>query len=370
MESKRCTTFVRATATGLLCVASAPAPADYLQGVTGSGLYDFLIKTNCFALPEQQDTRTPYWLIDNTYPGNRIPVFSPGQARGYIRTVDIADQIIFFSSNPAVIPPPPKLQAVGAIGGVRYQQTQVFFDISNLVQRPTDITITAQGTITSVVSAATRLGKPKTSTADLRVYPPQTIKSAALAPARTTAYAEGEQVTLNVGLAWKMPVATTYVEIGMPEYQTAAGGKFVARLEPWHSGTTYGSKRIDIGPNVTSASLSFTVPFPKDAAVQRLSPVTLATSLTIPVRLHSASRTCPELAANPSPHTVVIRVQKMLQMPKPQSSTPLPTQAIQQAPIAPMTSDGSSGGTPAPRPALPTKPDAEPENAPRPPRPR
>src|SRR5690606_10061815 len=143
----------------LLCTLGTSLPAHaQLKGLTGSGLYDFLIQTNCFAVSEQADTRTPNWLCNGTYPDNRVPILAPGTAKGIVRTVDLADQVSFFSSNPAVVQAPAKIQAVGAIGGVPYQPTDVFFTIK-APSAPTNVDITAEGSATSVVGTVAQLGQ-------------------------------------------------------------------------------------------------------------------------------------------------------------------------------------------------------------------
>ena len=164
----------------LVATSSSPPAHAQLKGITGTGLYDFLIQTNCFALSAQQDTRTPYWITDGTYPDNRVPLLATGTAKGIVRTVDLADQVKFFSSNPAVVQAPAVIQA---IGGVPYQPTDVWFTIK-APSRPMDVDVTAVSSVTSVIGAVAQLGQPKRVTRKFRVYPPQRISKAAIVPAR------------------------------------------------------------------------------------------------------------------------------------------------------------------------------------------
>ncbi len=357
--------LVPVTLAVLAALGAGPPASAQLKGITGSGLYDFLIQTNCFALSEQQNTRTPWWVYDDTYPDNRVPLLAAGTAKGIVRTVDLPDQVTFLSSNPAVIKPPPKIQAVGAIGGVPYQQTDVYFTI-NAPSRPTDVDITAVGSSTSVIGAVASLGQAKRVERGFRVYPPQKIKSAAITPARTTPFGDGEKVRIDVDLAWKIPVATATVVIGQPVYENIHGQKVQARLPEWKFGYDYAENRYLVRPNIDKISFEFVARFPSDAKVERVGPIALNASFVVPVEITTEDYVgCPSLVTNPKTAEVRYRMSKRLDgdlQAKP--TLPGPTTTIQQAPS--LRPGSSVDGVPAPRDPKPSKPDPEPEKYPRP----
>lgn len=359
MKSKRSAMPDRrvSTAFALLFALGAGMPANAeLKGITGSGLYDFLIQTNCFAVAEQADTRTPYWIFDGTYPDNRVPLLAAGTAKGIVRTVDMADQVSFFSSNPAVVQTPAKIQAVGAIGGVPYQQTETYFTIK-APSRPTDVDITAEGSATSVIGTVARLGKPKRVTRHFRVYPPQKISSAAIAPAKTT-YADGERLRIEVTLPWKIPFSTTTVVIGRPVYKNAGGHDVRAQFPEWKAANVYADKRLRVPPNSDKVSFEFVARFPSDVKMEPVGTIFRKASFTVPVALETDDYVpCPGLVTNPRSAEVRYAMQKRLDVDldaKPASS--LPSQ-IQQVPS--IRPGSSPGGVPAPRDPLPSKPDPE-----------
>lgn len=349
----------------LIMGAGLPANAQYVKGVTGAGLYDFLIPTNCFAVSAQSNTRTPYWLTDGTYPDNRVPLLATGTSTGIVRTVDLADQVSFLSSNPAVIPPPAKIQAVGAIGGVGYQPTNVNFRIQEPA-RPTDVDVTAVGSVNSVIGMASRLGQPKRVVRKFRVYPPQKISKATIAPAKPAPYKEGERLRVDVALPWKIPFSTTTVVIGMPVYKNVGGSAVSARLPEWKTSSgTYLPRQIDVPPNANTVGFEFAARFPSDAAVERLAPVTVQASFSVPVQLKTH---CQGLTTNPTSVDISYKMQKSMNMPTQPATSPAPS-PVQQAPLQQPGNASAEGGVLAPRDPLPTKPDAEPENYPKP-RPR
>lgn len=343
-----------------------PAHAQ-VQALTGSGLYDFIIPTNCIALSEQENTRTPYWVSDGTYPGNRVPLLATGNAKGIVRTVDLADQVTFFSSNPAVILPPAKIQAVGAIGGIKYQPTDVWFTVK-APSRPTNIDITAVGSVNSAIGAVSRLGQDKRVTRKFRVYPPQSISKMTLGPVTSTPYADGARLRVDVNLRWKIPVSTATVLIGQPVYKDRNGRNVRADLPEWKTGSTYAPQRIAVPPNGNQVSFEFVARFPSDAAVERFGPLGVKTSLTVPVQLVTENHVpCTGLVTNPKSaqvgYTMQRRINASLQA-DPAVTLPAP---IQQAPLArPRPGSSSDGGVLAPRDPLPSKPDAEPETYPKP----
>ncbi|HEX2139528.1 MAG TPA: hypothetical protein VHG33_07445 [Woeseiaceae bacterium] len=352
-------------ALALLTIGAALPAEAQVNALTGSGLYDFLIPTNCFALSEQADTRTPYWLSDGTYPDNRVPLLATGNARGIVRTVDLADQVSFHSSNPRVIPAPAKIQAVGAIGGVNYQPSDVWFTVK-APSRPTNVDITAQGSVNSVIGAVAQLGQAKRVTRKFRVYPPQKISKATIGPEKPAPYADGERLRIDVALPWKIPVSTATVVIGQPVYKDRNGRDVRARLPEWKAGSTYTAKRIAVPPNGNKVSFDFVARFPSDAASERLGPMLLKTSFVVPVQLTTENHVpCTGLVTNPKSAQVGYTMQRRMDVSlqaKPATSLPAP---IQQAPL-PRPATGSGGGVPAPRDPLPSRPDPEPEGYPKP----
>lgn len=345
--------------------AGLPAHAQ-MQALTGSGLYDFIIPTNCIALSEQENTRTPYWVSDGTYPGNRVPLLATGNAKGIVRTVDLADQISFFSSNPAVILPPAKIQAVGAIGGIKYQPTDVWFTV-NAPSRPTNIDITAVGSVNSAIGAVSRMGQAKRVTRKFRVYPPQSISETTLGPATATPYGDGARLRVDVNLRWKIPVSTATVVIGQPVYKDRNGRNVRADLPEWQAGSTYAPQRIAVPPNRNKVSFEFVARFPSDAAVERFGPLSLKTSLIVPVQLVTENHVpCMDLVTNPKSaqvgYTMQRRMNASLQA-KPGATLPAP---VRPAPLARPRPGSSSDGVLAPKDPLPAKPDAEPEDYPKP----
>lgn len=342
----------------LLCTAGTSLPAHaQLQGLTGSGLYDFLIQTNCFALSEQTNTRTPNWVFDGTYPDNRVPLLAPGTAKGIVRTVELADQVSFFSSNPAVIHAPNKIQAVGAIGGVRYQPTEVFFSIKT-PSAPTNVDVTAEGSVTSVVGAVAQLGQPKRVTRKFRVYPPQKINRAALVPQKTT-YQDGERLRIEVTLPWKIPISTAQVVIGQPVYKNANGIDVRAQLQEWRTGSAYAAKHLPVPPNSDKVSFEFVAQLPSDARMEQVGPTFRKASFKVPVELKVNAASCPELVTNPKTAEVRYEIQKRIDVNlEPKPTTMGPSQ-IQQSPLT--LPGGSAGGVQAPRDPLPSKPDPEPD---------
>lgn len=349
-------------AIALLMGTALPAQAQ-LKGLTGSGLYDFLVQTNCVALSEQQDTRTPDWITDGTYPNNRVPLLAAGMAQGIVRTVDLPDQVKFFSSNPAVIEAPAKIQAVGAIGGVPYQPTDVFFTV-NASSRPRDVDITAVSSTTTVIGAVARLGQPTRVTRKFRVYPPQRISKAATVPARKRTYEDGEQVRIEVILPWRIPISTATVVIGRPVYQNAQGEEVRAYAAEWREGNAYHrEKRIAVPPNTNKVTFEFTAEFPSDAKVKRVTPIDLNTSFVVPIQLTSEHHArCPGLITDPMAAEVSYSVHKRLNVSL-QAKPALP-RPVQQVPLA--RPGSSEDGVPAPRDPLPSKPDPEPEDHPQP----
>lgn len=352
------------SAFALLLIIAAGLPAN-AQGIsiTGGGLYDFLIQTNCFAASAQADTRTPYWISDGTYPGNRVPLLATGTAKGIIRTIDLPDQVSFISSNPAVIPPPAKIQAVGAIGGVNYQPTDVYFTV-NAPSRPTDVDITAVGPTKSIVGAVVDLGQAKRVTRKFRVYPPQKISKATIAPTKPAPYIAGERLRVEVALPWKIPFSTTTVVIGRPVYKNRGGSTVSAALPEWKNGAYFQPKRIAVPPNTDKVSFDFVARFPSDAAVERLGPMSVKTSLAVPVQLTTENYVpCPGLVANPRSVEISYSMQKRIDVnleAKPATPLPAPGQAV------PLPGGSSEGGVLAPRDPLPSKPDAEPQVYPKP----
>lgn len=333
--------------------AALPAHAQVTIGpsLTGGGLYDFLIQTNCIYLQEQTDTRTPFWAFSGPYPDGRVPLFGPGTARGYVRTIDLADQITWESSQPTIIPPPPKIQAVGAIGGVKYQQTEVFFTIKT-PSRITDVDITAVGSVDSVTGAAVKLGQPTRVTRKFRVYPPQKISKVTLSPTKQF-YADGDRLRIEVELAGKIPYSTTKLYVRQPQYKNTNGGTNNQQLPEWQGANNLGEKAIDVPENATKVAFEFVARFPSSARVEQASPMYQRTSLTIPVQLKSASSSCPELVTNPTTEEVRYDMVRPLNADfgaKPASSLPVPVQ-----PAVPNTS------IPAPRDPLPTRPDPQPD---------
>lgn len=352
MKSKRIAMALLLLAPGI----GGPAHAQ-LKGLTGSGLYDFLIQTNCFAVSAQADTRTPYWLFDGTYPDNRVPLLAAGTAKGIVRTVDLADQVSFSSSHPSIVQPPPKIQAVGAIGGVPYQPTEVFFTIK-APSRPTDVDVTAEGSATSVVGAVASLGQPKRVTRKFRVYPPQKISKAVIAPAKS-AYADGERLRIEVTLPWSIPFSTAEVRIGQPVYKNASGQDVRAWLPEWKAGNGYAAKRLPVPPNGNKVTFEFAAGFPSDAKAEKVGPVIHQASFTVPVELTTDGYSCPGLITNPRTAEVRYTVQKRLDVnldARPAGALPGPVQQV------PAIRPGSgTGGVPAPRDPLPAKPDPEPD---------
>lgn len=355
-------------ALALLLTIGAGLPAN-AQGIsiTGGGLYDFLIQTNCFAVSAQQDTRTPYWISDGTYPGNRVPLLATGTAKGIVRTIDLPDQVSFISSNPAVIPPPPKIQAVGAIGGVKYQPTDVYFTIKT-PSRPTDIDIIAVGPTKSIVGAVVDLGQPKRVKRKFRVYPPQRISKAIIGPAKASPYTVGERLRIDVTLPWKIPFSTATVVIGKPLYQNRSGNTVGANLPEWKSGSSYRPKLITVPPNTNNVSFEFAAQFPSDAAIESLGQLAYKTSLVVPVQLRTENHQCSGLVTNPKSAEISYTVQKRRELPTRPATSPA-LAPVQQAPLPQEGGGSAEGGVLAPRDPLPSKPDAEPENRPKP-RPR
>lgn len=294
-----------------ILVIGGGMPGHAQNPVTGGGMYDFLIQTNCFVVRKQQDTGTPSWISDGTYPENRVPLLAAAPATGIVRTVDLPDQIAFFSSHPTVVVPPPKVQAVGAIGGVPYQPTNVPITVKS-PRQPTDVTVTAQGSRTSVVGSAIQLGQPKRVERKFRVYPPQAFKSAVLAPVKTVPYTRGERLRIDLRLAWKIPFATTVVEVRLPTYTTTKGETRSAQLPEWKHGSGYVPKRLTVMPNTDQVAFEFAAPFPPDASAQKLGPAAVQTSLVVPIRLVSEAPACPGLAGNPRSSDVTVRVQQPL----------------------------------------------------------
>jgi hypothetical protein len=321
-----------------LLVTLGAGLSAHAQGIsiTGGGLYDFLIQTNCFAVSAQANTRTPSWISDGTYPGNRVPLLATGTAKGIIRTIDLPDQVSFISSNPAVIPPPPKIQAVGAIGGVKYQPTDVYFTIKS-PSRPTDVDITAVGPTKSIVGAVVDLGQPKLVKRKLRVYPPQKISKATIGSAKAAPYSAGNQLRIDVTLPWKIPFSTTTVVVGKPLYQNRGGYTVSLNLPEWKDGSHHQPKMIDVPPNTNKVSFDFVAQFPSDAAVESLGQLAFKTSLVVPVQLKTRVPSCAGLVIDPSSVEVRYTMQKRRVL--------------------------------APKDPLPSKPDAEPEKPPKP-RPR
>ena len=342
---------------------SLPVHAQ-LKGVTGTGLYDFLIQTNCFALSAQQDTRTPYWITDGTYPDNRVPLLATGTAKGIVRTVDLADQVKFFSSNPAVVQAPAVIQAVGAIGGVPYQPTDVWFTIKP-PSRPMDVDVTAVSSVTSVIGAVAQLGQPTRVTRKFRVYPPQKISKAAIVPARTTPYGDGERVRIDVTLPWRIPISTATVVIGQPVYTNTQGREVRARLPEWKVGNAFVEKRIAVPPNADRVSFEFVARFPSDAKVERVGPIGLNASFRVPVELTGEHYSpCPGLVTNPKSSEVSYRMAKRLDVElQAKPAIPRPS-SVQQVPLP--RPGSSDGGVPAPKDPLPSRPDPEPEDYPKP----
>lgn len=357
----------------LVMGAAPPVKAEtYIKGFMGSGLYDFLIQTNCYAVSAQSDTRTPDWISDGTYPNNRVPLLAAGTSTGIVRTVDLADQVTFFSSNPAVMPPPPKIQAVGAIGGVGYQPTKVYFTI-NAPSRPTNIDITAQSSVNSVVGTVAQLGQPKRVTRKFRVYPPQRISKTTLGPAKPAPYSEGERLRIDVTLRWKIPFSTTTVVIGQPVYKNKTGHTRSAKLPEWETGGGFHEpKRISVPPNTNKVSFDFVARFPSDAAVERMGPLSVRTLFAVPVQLTTEDfLPCPGLVTSPKSAEIKYAMQRRnAYMNTSPASSHMPSSPIQQAPL-PRPSGSTGGGVVAPRDPLPAKPDAEPDDYPKPrPRPR
>ena len=349
----------------LLMGAAVPAKAQV--HITGSGLYDFLIQTNCFAVSAQANTRTPSWITDGTYPDNRVPLLASGTTEGIVRTVDLADQVSFFSSNPAVIPPPAKIQAVGAIGGINYQPTNVHFTIK-APSRPTNVDITAKGSVNSAIGTIAQLGQAKSVTRKFRVYPPQKISKATIGPAKAAPYAAGERLRIDVTLPWKIPFSTATVVIGKPLYQNRSGNTVSANLPEWKNGSSHHPKLITVPPNTNKVSFDFVAQFPSDAAVESLGQLAYKTSLVVPVQLRTENHQCSGLVTNPRSAEIGYTVQKLRALPTRPATSPA-LAPVQQAPL-PQTGSGSAeGGVLAPRDPLPGKPDAEPENRPKP-RPR
>lgn len=358
--------LLAAAAFALLTIGAGGVPAEaqvavpLVKELTGGGLYDFLIQTNCFAMSAQSDTRTPYWLFDETYPDNRVPLFATGNAKGIVRTINLADQVSFFSSNPAVVLPPAKIQAVGAIGGVMYQPTDVWFAVK-APSRPVDIDITAVGSTNSVAGAVAQLGQAKRMTRNFRVYPPQKISKATIGPNKQGLYTDGERLRIEVTLPWKIPVSTVTVAIGQPVYKDRNGADVSARLPEWKANGGYMPKRISVPPNSNKVSFEFVARFPSNAAVKQFQAVFLTTSFSVPVVLKSESGACPGLVTNPASVQVRYGMQKPSNVglqANPAVNLPAP---VQQVPLA-RPGSGSSGAVPAPKDPLPSKPDPEPEN--------
>lgn len=349
-----------------LLTVGAGLPADaQVKGLTGSGLYDFLIPTNCFALSEQANTRTPYWLTDGTYPDNRVPLLATGNAKGIIRTVDLADQVSFHSSNPGVIPAPAKIQAVGAIGGVNYQPTDVWFNVK-APARPTNVDITARGSASSVIGAVAQLGQAKSVTRRFRVYPPQKISKATIGPGKPAPYVDGERLRVDVALPWRIPFSTATVVVEQPVYKDRNGRDVRARLPEWKAGNGYAAQRIPVPPNSNKVSFEFVARFPSDAAAERFGPMFLKTSFTMPVRLTTENHVpCSGLVANPKSAQLGYTMQRRLDVSlqaEPATSLPAPVQQVPR----PRPGSTSDGGVLAPRDPRPSKPDPEPEGYPRP----
>ncbi|HEX7035194.1 MAG TPA: hypothetical protein VF210_05440 [Pseudomonadales bacterium] len=307
---------VGAIAAGI-CLAASSAP---VAAIVGGGLYDFIVQTNCVFVEEQQDTRTPYWARE------RIPVFGAANARGYVRTVDQPDIIDFTSSDPAVVPAPPRLQAIGAIGGVGYQQTEVTLTIK-APNSPRDVTITAKGQPKLDIGTVTRLGQGASDTMKLRVYPPQSIASVSLSPTPPPGgYRDGERVTVTVRLAQKHPLPTSRIVVDQPTYETAAGGRRTAPIRGWSSSGGQGPKELTVAGNRDTITFSFETRFPEDAKTSRLSSpaAPLTTALTMPVRIQSSSPNCPNIVKSTSAKTLTIPMQKPVPIPVLQKESPAP----------------------------------------------
>lgn len=305
----------RAAVAGLCLAATAPGSA-----IVGGGLYDFIVQTNCVYVAEQQDTRTPYWALE------RVPVFGAASARGYIRTVDQPDVIDFTSSDPSVVPAPPRLQAIGAVGGVKYQQTQLTIQIK-APSSPRDVTLTAKGQPKFDVGTATRLGQGASDTMKLRVYPPQAIASVDLSPTPLPGgYRDGERITVTIRLAQKHPLPTSLIVVERPTYETATGERRAAAISNWSGGSAQGAKQFSVAGNQNSITFSFDARFPDDAKTSRgSSPAApYTTSLTMPVQIRASSQSCPNIVKAASAKTVTIPLQKPVSLPNLQKESPLP----------------------------------------------
>lgn len=363
MRKPLMTLMLAMTTMGAGMPAASQVAVPRIPELTGGGLYDFLIQTNCFALSAQADTRTPHWVFDNTYPDNRVPLLASGSAKGIVRTIDLADQVTFTSSKPAVIQTPGTIQAVGAIGGVPYQQTDAYFTIK-APAAVTDVDITAQGSVNSLVGTAVNLGQPKRVTRKFRVYPPQRIKAATLSPSRPAPYREGERLRIDVTVPWKIPISTATVVIGQPMYKNANGQDVRAGLPEWQVGSTFGEKRIPLAPNSDRVSFEFVARFPANAAVEKVAPTIIKTSLVVPVQLTTDTYVpCPDLVTQPRTAEVRYSMQKALTtnvQAAPATSLPAGISGIRPTQV-PLPDDSAEVKEP-----LPTKPDAEPENYPKP----
>src|SRR5690606_36001580 len=122
--------------------------------------------------------------------------------------------------------------------------------------------------------------------------------------------------------------------------------------------------------NDDKVSFEFVAAFPPDAQAEQVAPITHQASFTVPVELKVDDwSTCTGLVTNPRTAELRYTIQKRFDVDlEATPASPLPS-PVQQPPRPPAGS--SSGGVPAPRDPLPSKPDPEPDPDAKPkPRPR
>lgn len=277
-------------ASTLVLVGTGAGPAAAGMG----GIYDFMVQTNCLRLPEQSDLRTPYWSHQ------RVPLFAPGQARLYARTIRDTDRVTFVSDRPNVIPPLGPVQLIGEVGGIPYQQTMATLALSDPgLTRPVDVRIVANsGNRSDRALSKIDLGNHGTDR-EFRVFPRMHIERVEVLP-RKPVYEPGEQITLNLRLPWSTPISTVRAQFGQPTARIG-GSEVAAGYPEWNGAAVV--ERIQT-PETRQIRHGFRLTWPQGPAFASLGNASV--QLRLDIALKTVSRATCDLTKAPNTARVVL----------------------------------------------------------------